>query len=620
MYSSYQCNEQLEDDLYRDDDSEGSEPDSELEFHLYSQLHYSSNPGEVSELEDKGKEVNESIQDDQDMSDTGVLGELSENRSRTHKTEIVQIEKREKRTKTAKKKKQPKCEKPVFEEVIVIDSSPDVITLSEENSSDEKEGVCALKGQRLLKTFTSTPAPEARKRTTNAADPVTVSSSDSDSESDSQYVSSSSDSEHLENWMILGRGHQDGDQSISLNLDGVAESHAEFDEHGGRWLISDKDRKAQIFNKDKSVRAVAPRVTSRYYTEKNVHCRNCNRTGHLSKNCPEPKKCPPCFLCATVGHIASECPFKHCNNCGLPGHLYSSCSERPFWYKQCHRCGMTGHFFDACPEIWRQYHLTVVIGPPIKPQGTDHGRTPPYCYNCSSKGHFGHQCSKPRMFKGSFPSTPFIKYYDTIEDIKFRQHKIKLKVQNLKSNGLIPPVPHVSQSPSTSGPPRKKQKTSHDKSNHRHTPRLSFKSDLPASKHVFFGDTLHPVSKTKKHNDLKVVSAEKPWKPKRPVPARSRDTPPNAVVVVDDEDDFPRGGGQGEEVQRKKKNKKMRKNGQSLCWNGAGKQGFFSDCSNDKKKRKKKRAKKNANKNVVDKTYPTDENLFIIKQRKHKKC
>uniref|UniRef100_A0A8C6UQF8 Uncharacterized protein n=1 Tax=Neogobius melanostomus TaxID=47308 RepID=A0A8C6UQF8_9GOBI len=160
MYCSYQHNEQLEDDLYREDDSEGSEPDSELEFHLYSQLHYSSNAGEVSELEAKGKEVNESIQDDQNMSGDFLLGQLPEKRSPTPKTEIVPEQKKKKMAKTVKKNKKNQSQRPsaVFEEVIVIDSSPDVITLSEENSSDEKEGICALKGQRLLKLCTSTPA------------------------------------------------------------------------------------------------------------------------------------------------------------------------------------------------------------------------------------------------------------------------------------------------------------------------------------------------------------------------------------------------------------------------------------------------------------------------------
>lgn len=68
--------------------------------------------------------------------------------------------------------------------------------------------------------------------------PVTVdsSSSETDSEesesepesdsSDLSDSSDSSDSEGLENWMILGRGNQDGDQSISLNLEGGSDSNA----------------------------------------------------------------------------------------------------------------------------------------------------------------------------------------------------------------------------------------------------------------------------------------------------------------------------------------------------------------------------------------------------------
>lgn len=51
--------------------------------------------------------------------------------------------------------------------------------------------------------------------------PVTVYSSSSESDfEESESTPDSSDSEGLENWMILGRGNQDGDHSISLNLEG----------------------------------------------------------------------------------------------------------------------------------------------------------------------------------------------------------------------------------------------------------------------------------------------------------------------------------------------------------------------------------------------------------------
>lgn len=39
------------------------------------------------------------------------------------------------------------------------------------------------------------------------------------------------------------------------------------------------------------------RLSNRYYTAKNVQCRNCNKNGHLSKNCPEPKVSTPRWRC-----------------------------------------------------------------------------------------------------------------------------------------------------------------------------------------------------------------------------------------------------------------------------------------------------------------------------------
>lgn len=268
---------------------------------------------------------------------------------------------------------------------------------------------------------------------------------------------------------------------------------------------------------------------------------------------------------------------------------------------------MTGHFFDACPEIWRQYHVTIKIGPPVTRQGKDKGRSPAYCYNCARKGHYGHECTRQRMFNGTYPSTPFINHYDSKEDMKCRQHRIKIKVKNLKNNGnfSVPP------SPSTPEPPSKKQKISH-----RHNRRPSFKSDLPASSHIFFRDTSDATAKTNKQSKHKLVSLEKPWKPKRPVP-QSRDPLPKTKVVLDDADDFPRGGGQGEEAERKKKNKKIKKNGRSLCWTETGQQGVASEHS--RKEKRKDKAKWNANKKIKTQMYPTDENLFIIKQKKRKR-
>ncbi|XP_029361141.1 zinc finger CCHC domain-containing protein 7 isoform X2 [Echeneis naucrates] len=657
MYSDCQDHEELENELYQEDDgdSDGSEANSELEFHLYSQLHYSSNAGEM-EVQERGEnagghegqqvEVTDKTSgSDGDQENTGDNGPKSPNTSKPRRC----LKKRKEGEKSDKQKRGKHCPKDqtlsssLFEEVIVIDSSPEVISVSDDDDTAEDQGVCALKGQSAHQLQTSTPVHQVdqlRKR--NFAVPVTVvsSSSESDSEesestseSDSSDSSDSADSDCLENWMILGRGKQDGDQSISLNLEGGSDSNADAEEEDeSSWLVSDKDKEAQIYNKDKRARIVVQRMTSRYYTGKNVNCRNCNKTGHLSKNCPEPKKLLPCFICGTPGHVVSECPNRHCNNCGLPGHLYESCSERAYWHKQCHRCNMTGHFFDACPQIWRQYHITTETGPPVKKQKEDKGRSPAYCYNCSRKGHFGHACTKQRMFNGVFASIPFISHYDSVEDIKSRQHRIKLKVQDLRKNGYFPTT---SGTPVTPGPPKKKQKLNHHKNNHQpnHTPHQTPNNHKTSRSHIFFSDSdfRNATPKTNKLSQNKEQKSTdvKRWKPKRPVPTL-RDPLPPAKLIFDEADDFPRGGGHGEKKDKKQRkgrkaglpSKGQRHSRSHTPWTGA-RQGseVMQENGEKRKKRTKRRARdrKMAEKERSAPMYPTDENLFIIKQRRRKR-
>jgi len=46
---------------------------------------------------------------------------------------------------------------------------------------------------------------------------------------------------------------------------------------------------SRIYNRDKSSRVAPLRMSNRYYTSKNMQCNNCNKNGHLSTNCPEPR-------------------------------------------------------------------------------------------------------------------------------------------------------------------------------------------------------------------------------------------------------------------------------------------------------------------------------------------
>lgn len=185
MYCAYQDREAFEDDLYQEDegDSEGSEVNSELEFRLYSQLHYSANAAEVEEQEDGGEktegqdsqqfELPEKTADvDGEQEQTGESRPPSPDLSKL----LQQLKKKKKEEKLDKQKNGEKLGKQkkgkgntkgqrssssLFEEVIVIDSSPDVISISEDDTADDDEGVCALKGRGLQ---TSTPAQQVESK------------------------------------------------------------------------------------------------------------------------------------------------------------------------------------------------------------------------------------------------------------------------------------------------------------------------------------------------------------------------------------------------------------------------------------------------------------------------
>ncbi|XP_008586038.1 PREDICTED: zinc finger CCHC domain-containing protein 7 isoform X1 [Galeopterus variegatus] len=407
MFGGYETIEAYEDDLYREESSSELSVDSEVEFQLYSQIHYAQDLGNVireEEHEEKNSGISKSLTSKPSQKNLIVLSD----------SEVIQLSD--------------------GSEVITLSDEDSIYRCARKNIRDQAQEktrsppaslLCNELADKKCKRDIETPKPEERTGVIREVMIIEVSSGEEES--------TVSESDNVESWMLLGCEADDRDDGILLNLVGCENSVTEG-EDGVNWFINDKDIEAQIGNNRSS-----GKWTRRYYSvNKNVTCRNCDRCGHLSKNCPLPQKVRPCCLCSERGHLQYSCPASFCWDCFLPMSSSHRCLARFFWRKRCDRCGMIGHYADACPEIWRQYHLTTKPGPPKKPKTPSGQSALVYCYNCAQKGHYGHECTEDRMFHEPFPTSPFIYYYDDKYEIQEREQRIKRKVKELQKNGNFP--------------------------------------------------------------------------------------------------------------------------------------------------------------------------------------
>lgn len=188
----------------------------------------------------------------------------------------------------------------------------------------------------------------------------------------------------------------------------------------------------------------------------------------------------------------------------------------------------------------------------------------------------------------------------------------------MTKNGYFPTT---SQTHLTPGPPKKKQKINHQSNT---TPHQTPNKHKPSPSHIFFTDNdfKDATPKLNKHNKYKQhesTGKAKPWKPKRSVPTSRDQLTPNKLIL-DESADFPRGGGKAGNLEKKKKkrNKKMKEGYRDsrLCWTVSGELQGAELKQNGEKKKKRNRARRTGDKKTAPPMYPTDENLFIIKQRK----
>lgn len=232
MFSGYGDAEAFEDDPYSEGSSSETSIDSEVEFHLYSQIHYAQDLGDVSENNNKDVRGQEEFK--------SLKKEKSENEQDQRNNLIV-----------------------ISDSDVNISDSSDVIILSDTPDEDsiyesklQKLTVsafpplrklnktaysCAKKSiehpsQPILKTedqiaVNSTKARRANEKAilNNQGDVHMIHrvlvTEDSSSSDDAIAVSSiSSETDNVESWMLLGSAADDKDDDILLNLEGCRTS------------------------------------------------------------------------------------------------------------------------------------------------------------------------------------------------------------------------------------------------------------------------------------------------------------------------------------------------------------------------------------------------------------
>lgn len=86
-------------------------------------------------------------------------------------------------------------------------------------------------------------------------------------------------------------------------------------------------------------------------------------TGHIARDCSQSPDDPCCYNCNKSGHLARNCPDQDpqrsrdreergssgvsCYNCNKSGHISRNC---PNDQKSCYSCGKTGHISRECKD------------------------------------------------------------------------------------------------------------------------------------------------------------------------------------------------------------------------------------------------------------------------------
>ncbi|NXL25917.1 ZCHC7 protein, partial [Setophaga kirtlandii] len=205
-YEDPENTEVYEDELYLEESSSEQSVDSEVEFHLYSQIHYSQDLGEISTLEmDEEADVGEIM-----VQSSGLAEKHDEDENLTELTDGgTQL-----------------SDEP---EVIVLSDTPEEDSIYK---SKAKRSRCSSSAPGRTRTHpvSSTPNHTKAARCSAPCPPEPVLSAGPEGPQDVLVIESSSeeeesltsDGENIESWMLLGAGADDTDGDIMLNLEGCA--------------------------------------------------------------------------------------------------------------------------------------------------------------------------------------------------------------------------------------------------------------------------------------------------------------------------------------------------------------------------------------------------------------